>query len=258
MSSVSVRMKTAPISSIHLFAGRPNRTPHAVAKYPHELCVRQGIRRRDVHGSVDVVAIDQPPNRRDEVLVVNPRHELPAVTGTAAEAVACQAEERVEHASSVRTQRHRRPKRNLPSSDRSTASSKARSHARATSMLNRQELGAFGSLAAENARVLVVRTVVSMRIDRGGARLQPHAWRRAAVAIACPTTRVDNTRDCRISSRFAAVYRQLTLRPARLITTSQPSISRCQLPRVAPSQATTRHGRTSGRRLKTTTSWPSP
>ena len=115
-----------------------------LAEHPHELRVRQGIWRRDVHGAVDVVAIDQPPNRRDEVLVVNPRHELPAVAGAAAEAVARQAEERVEHASRVRTQRHRRPQRNL-SGPSVTASSKARSHARATSMLNRQELGAFDS-----------------------------------------------------------------------------------------------------------------
>ena len=43
-------------------------------------------------------------------------------------------------------------------------------------MLNRQELWCARFVAAENARVLVVRTVVSMRIDRGGARLQPHAW----------------------------------------------------------------------------------
>ncbi len=56
---------------------------------------------------VDVIAVDQPSNRRDEVLIVNPRHELPAVTGAAAEAVACQPEERVEHASRVRTQGHR-------------------------------------------------------------------------------------------------------------------------------------------------------
>src|SRR5262245_14777184 len=58
-----------------------------LTKYLHELRVRKGIRRRDVHGSVDVIALDQPSNRRDEVLIVNPRHELPSVTCTAAEAV---------------------------------------------------------------------------------------------------------------------------------------------------------------------------
>ena len=46
----------------------------------------------------------EPPH---EVLVVNPRHELPAMTGTAAEAVACQPEERVEDAAAIRTQGHR-------------------------------------------------------------------------------------------------------------------------------------------------------
>ena len=46
----------------------------------------------------------------------------------------------------------------------------------------------------------------------------------------------------------------LTLRPARLITTSLSSISFAQGPRVSPSQATSRSRR--GRRVRTTTSWP--
>ncbi len=115
MSSVSVRMKTAPISSIHLFAGRPKGTPQASRSIRMNSALGKRIRRRDVHDAVDVIALDQPPNRCDEVLVVNPRHELPAVAGAAAEAAACQPEERVEHASRVRTQGHRRPKRHLPS-----------------------------------------------------------------------------------------------------------------------------------------------
>ena len=41
-----------------------------------------------------------------------------------------------------------------------------------------------------------------------------------ACAMASPTTRVDSSRDVRIDSRFAWVYRQSTLRPARLMTTS--------------------------------------
>src|SRR5437762_574209 len=49
---------------------------------------------------------------------------------------------------------------------------------------------------------------------------------RAAVAMACPTTRVEPTRDSIICRRWVSSYRQFTLRPARLITTSHPSISR--------------------------------
>jgi hypothetical protein len=48
---------------------------------------------------------------------------------------------------------------------------------------------------------------------------------RVACLIACPTTPVEKTRDSRISLRLDAVYRQLTLRPARLITASEPSSS---------------------------------
>ena len=176
MSSVSVRMKTAPISSIHLLCRQAEPDAARLTKHLHELCVRQGVRRRDVHGSFDVIAVDQPPNRRDEVLIVNPRHELPAVTGAAAEAVACQPEERVEHASSVRTQRHRRPKRNLPSSIGNGFLEGALPRA---CDVDAESPGVWCArfVAAENARVLVVRAVVSMRVDRGGARLQPHAWR---------------------------------------------------------------------------------
>jgi hypothetical protein len=68
---------------------------------------------------LDVIDVDQPPDGRDEVVMVNPRHELASVTGTAAEAAACQAEERVEHASRVRTQGHSGPEGHLPSSIRS-------------------------------------------------------------------------------------------------------------------------------------------
>ncbi len=74
--------------------------------------------------------------------------------------------------------------------------------------------------------------------------------------MASPTTRVDSSRDVRIDSRFAGVYRQSTLRPARLMTTWQPSISFAQSDIVLPSHASTRHGAGLGSRLKTTTSCP--
>ena len=65
------------------------------------------IRRRDVHDSLDVFAIDQPPHSRREVVVMDPRHELTAVAGTAAKAQARETEQRVEDASGIGTQGHR-------------------------------------------------------------------------------------------------------------------------------------------------------
>lgn len=60
-----------------------------------------------------------------------------------------------------------------------------------------------------------------------------------------------------VPGQLGSLTRRLTLRPVKLITTSHPSTSRCHLPRLTPSQRATRHGRVSGQRLKTTTSWPS-
>src|SRR6185436_20028878 len=81
---------------------------------------------------------------------------------------------------------------------------------------------------------------------------------RLARAIAWPTTRVDATRESIIRRRFPAPYRQLTLRPARLITTSAPSSSPVHAPKLSPSHPTTRHGAPHGLRLSTTTSCPAP
>ena len=111
------------------------------------------------------------------------------------------------------------------------------SHARATSMLNFQ--------ARRTSRSSPPSTPTSRRSPRriDASRSSPcwPAARRAAGArrraIACPTTRVDSTRESRMARRFAAVYRQLTLRPARLITTSHPSSSFDQS-RATPSQGT--------------------
>src|SRR6266545_983564 len=102
--------------------------------------------------------------------MVNPRHELPSVTGTAAEAVACQPEECVEHASWVRTQDHGGAKGHLPSSIGSRFFEGALPR---PCDINAESPGVWCArfFAAENARVLVVGTVVSMRIDRGGACL---------------------------------------------------------------------------------------
>ncbi len=59
-----------------------------------------------------------------------------------------------------------------------------------------------------------------------------------------------------IARRFSALYRQLTLRPDRLMTTSAPSISAVHDPALSPSHGTTRHGAGEDFRLSTTTSSP--
>ena len=85
--------------------------------------------------------------------------------------------------------------------------------------------------------------VLACNQTRGGFFARP---------IAAPTARVESTRESMIARRFAGVWRQLTLRPARLITTSAPSTSRAQSPRVAASQPTIRQGARSACRLSTT------
>ena len=70
-------------------------------------------------------------------------------------------------------------------------------------------------------------------------------------------TRVGVIRDSMISARFLALYRQLTLRPARLMTASAPASRSVQSPGVCPSHGIARHGDFRGFRLRTITSWPS-
>src|SRR5690242_15442083 len=107
---------------------------------------------------------------------MNPRHELPSITGTAAKTAACQPEERVKHASRVPTQGHRGPKCNLPGSIGNRVFEGALPR---PCNVNAESPGIRRArfVAAEPARMLVVRLVISMRIDRGRARLQPHTRR---------------------------------------------------------------------------------
>src|SRR5215472_2588467 len=78
---------------------------------------------------------------------------------------------------------------------------------------------------------------------------------RDAFWIASPTARVESIRELIISFRFSSVYRQLTFRPARLMTTSAPSISRAQGPTVRASHGTTR-APPAPPLLRITASWP--
>jgi hypothetical protein len=78
----------------------------------------------------------------------------------------------------------------------------------------------------------------------------------AQAATALPNTRVLRTREFRMARRFAAPYRQFTLRPARLMSRPAPSSSRDHSPMVSPSQAAMRHGARRGFRESTVTACP--
>src|SRR5437899_13071279 len=103
--------------------------------------------------------------------MVNPRDKLPAVAGAAAEATSDPAEKRVEGASRIRAHRDRGPKRDLP---RRNGRLIERQLPRAGDVdAESPGVRRIGLLSAEDTRHLVVRCVVPMRIDCGGARLQP-------------------------------------------------------------------------------------
>ena len=146
ISSVSVRRKNAPISSIHASRAGRLALPHASSQRAHELGVGQRIRRGEVDGALDVVLLDQPTDGADEIGVVNPRDVL------AADRRPCPPRPR-------RTRRSRTSK-TPPRSGLITIAERsstfrvpgvdglaraAASHAFATSMLKRQVSGASGS-----------------------------------------------------------------------------------------------------------------
>src|SRR5882757_8306163 len=114
--------------------------------------------------------IDQPADRLYEVLVVDPRDVLPAVSRTSAEAAAHEAEERVEDASPVRAQHDGGAKLHL---------SRPRSRSLVESPLpGLRDVDAeppgfrdAGFRAAEDAGGLVVRGIVAVGIDRRRAGL---------------------------------------------------------------------------------------
>src|SRR5687767_5566870 len=82
----------------HPFSGRetdPN-SPR-LPQHAHELRIRKRLGRRQVHGAIDIVMLEQPVNRANEILLVNPRDILPAITSAPTQSEAHQAQERVEY-----------------------------------------------------------------------------------------------------------------------------------------------------------------
>ena len=226
----------------------------------HELGVRQRLRRREVDGAVEVVVLDQPARRRAR----SPRRG--STTRTAAR----------------RRRVPPRPRRTRPSS---TSKMPPRSGliviAERSATLRVRRRAASSQRALPRARHVDAeaprRRARPARRRRGcpiarrwprrsGARrsspCSPAATRAAdarARAMASPTTRVERTRDSRISRRFAARVAAVDAAPGEVdhdvgaVELPRPRARRCRRP-----TPTSRHGRRArGRRLSTTTSCPS-
>ena len=187
---------------------------------------------------------------------MDPGDILAAVSVGPAQPPTRQSQQNIEHTAAIGAHRHGRAKHHLPGpwDDGFIGCLFPR-----LSHVDTELPGGRDALfrAAQDTCRLVVRRVEAMGVDRSSARLQPNPGRRAASAMACPTARVELIRESLITRRFLAVYRQLTLRPAKLITASDPSISAAQSLRVSASHRTTRQAAFPWPRLSTTTSWPS-
>jgi hypothetical protein len=61
------------------------------AEVPHELSVWHRIRRSDVDSALDILVVDEPADRPDEVFVMNPRDELSPIPCASAESVSQEA-----------------------------------------------------------------------------------------------------------------------------------------------------------------------
>ena len=70
--------------------------PRRLAEVPHELGVGQRLGRGDVARTRDLLVLDQPVDRTDEVGVVDPRDVLPAVAGPSPESATDEPQERIE------------------------------------------------------------------------------------------------------------------------------------------------------------------
>src|SRR2546426_5140298 len=156
--------------------GQAQPHPPRLAQRAHEVGAGQGMGRAEVDGAVDLVVLDQPIDGAHEVPVMDPRHVLPAVAGLAPEAEAHEAQQQVEHAAPVGAHHDGRAQRHLARAWRRRRVERAlprRGHVDAEA----PGVGRPGLGAAEDARGLVVGRVVAVRVDGGGAHLQPDARR---------------------------------------------------------------------------------
>src|SRR5688572_2186247 len=116
------------------------------------------------------MTVDQPAHGGDEVFIVDPGHELAAVPGAAAKAATYQSDQRVEHSTRIRAQRHRRPERHLSRSRRNGFIERlfpCPCDVDAEPPSTRRG----GFRPAEPTGRFIVRLIVSMRINRCGTGL---------------------------------------------------------------------------------------
>ena len=119
--------------------------PHASRSARMNSAFGSGFGAARLTGAGEVVAVDQPAHGADEIALVDPRHELPAVAGASAEPAAHEPEQHVEHAAAVRAHDHRRAQQHLPRARRRRLVAAPAPTPVATSMLKRQVSGASGS-----------------------------------------------------------------------------------------------------------------
>lgn len=82
-----------------------------VAQDAHELLVGHRVRGGDVDDAVDLIVRNQPAHGADEILLVDPRHELPAVSDRPALPATDEREQRIEDTSPIRSLRTLGPHR---------------------------------------------------------------------------------------------------------------------------------------------------
>src|SRR6266446_2013065 len=140
--------------------------------------------------------LDQPVEGPHEVFVVNPRHELATVSRAPAETPTDEPQQRVENAPAVGAHHHRR------SEGHPAGARKRRLAERALPGFHdfdaeTPRLGRARLLPTDDAGRLVVGRVVSVRIEGGGAGLQPYAGRalRPSDGFTDDTGRVDARLD---------------------------------------------------------------
>ena len=133
------------------------------------------MRGGDIDVAGEIFVIDDPANRRREVAVVNPRHVLPPVPSPPTQPVAHEIEQHIERAAGLRThddrgtELHLARERKVDGIDRALPCS-SDLDAEAPCLRN------IGLIATEDS-ILIVRGIVAVRIDRGGAGLQPESRR---------------------------------------------------------------------------------
>lgn len=91
-----------------------DRHPKRLPQVSRELRLRQRIGRTDVHRPGEGRFVDEELDRTTEIVLVNPRHVLPASAQSAAQSSAGERTKDVEHASLVRRERERAPQQHQP------------------------------------------------------------------------------------------------------------------------------------------------